>query len=130
MSGNFGHFFVYAPASKLETRDYGVARYGMEVQRLCHVLNSHMEGRTFIVGEEYSIADIICFPWFHQLRVGYKHSSGITQYFRAATNYSTVYISTFVSLVTTLQSTILLLITILCLNYSYTCIYNLHLLLQ
>jgi GSH-dependent disulfide-bond oxidoreductase len=26
--GQFGHFFVYAPGDKVETRDYGVARYG------------------------------------------------------------------------------------------------------
>lgn len=30
MCGNFGHFFVYAPAT--ENRTYGVSRYGMEVQ--------------------------------------------------------------------------------------------------
>ena len=35
MTGNYGHFMVYAPDDKVETRDYGVARYGMEVQRLC-----------------------------------------------------------------------------------------------
>jgi hypothetical protein len=29
MTGNFGHFFVYAPADKGAARDYGVARYGM-----------------------------------------------------------------------------------------------------
>ena len=38
MTGNFGHFFVYAPKDKYETRDYGTARYGMEVQRLMSVL--------------------------------------------------------------------------------------------
>jgi GST-like protein len=56
MTGNFGHFFVYAPADKCETRSYGAARYGMEVQRLCHVLDTHLATRTYIVGEEYSIA--------------------------------------------------------------------------
>jgi hypothetical protein len=39
MTGNFGHFFVYAPADKGEARDYGAARYGMETQRLCDVLD-------------------------------------------------------------------------------------------
>ncbi|KNC83028.1 hypothetical protein SARC_04699 [Sphaeroforma arctica JP610] len=33
--------------------------------------------KKYLVGNEYTIADIICFPWFHQLRTGYKHSSGI-----------------------------------------------------
>ena len=45
MTGNFGHFFVYAPADKVETRDYGVARYGMEVQRLTDVLDKHLQVR-------------------------------------------------------------------------------------
>ena len=76
-TGQFGHFFVYAPSDKFETRDYGTARYGMEVQRLCSVLDQHLSGKTYLVGEEYSIADIIVFPWFRQLQTGYKHSSGV-----------------------------------------------------
>jgi GST-like protein len=77
--GNFGHFMAYAPADKVETRNYGVARYGMEVQRLCSVLDRHLEGRTYMVGEEYSIADMMIYPWFNQLLVGYKHApSGIS----------------------------------------------------
>jgi len=78
MTGNFGHFFVYAPPHQIQARDYGVARYGMEVQRLCDVLDKHLAGKTYIVGEQYTIADIIIFPWFHALRIGYKHTSGIT----------------------------------------------------
>jgi GST-like protein len=74
--GQFGHFFVYAPGDKCETRDYGSARYGMEVQRLCSVLDQHLGSRSYLVGEEYTLADIIVFPWFNQLRVGYKHPSG------------------------------------------------------
>jgi len=77
MTGNFGHFFVYAPADKVEARNYGVSRYGMEVQRLCDVLDKHLEGRQYVVGDHYTLADVLLFPWFHQLRVGYKHSSGI-----------------------------------------------------
>jgi GST-like protein len=77
MTGNFGHFMVYAPADKIETRDYGVARYGMETQRLLSVLDNHLNGREYMVGEEYSIADIVIFPWFQHLRVGYKHPSGV-----------------------------------------------------
>ncbi len=76
-TGQFGHFMVYAPADKCETRDYGTARYGMEVQRLCDVLNQHLATREYMVGDEYSIADIMIFPWFNQLQIGYKHTSGI-----------------------------------------------------
>lgn len=76
--GQFGHFFVYAPADKLETRDYGTSRYGMEVQRLCSVLDQHLAKNEFLAGDEYSIADMVVFPWFHQLLTGYNHSSGVT----------------------------------------------------
>ena len=65
---NYGHFMVYAPADKGEARDYGVARYGMEVQRLLSVLDRHLEGRQFMVGESYTIADMACFPWVQTLR--------------------------------------------------------------
>jgi GST-like protein len=77
MTGQFGHFMVYAPPDKKEARDYGVARYGMEVQRLCSVLENHLATRKYMVGEEYTIADMAIFPWFNQLRVGYNHPSGI-----------------------------------------------------
>lgn len=77
MTGNFGHFMVYAPANAVDARNYGLARYGMEVKRLANVLNKHLEGRTYMVGEEYTIADMICMPWAFQLFRGYKHPSGV-----------------------------------------------------
>jgi len=77
MTGQFVHFFLYAPGNKKETREYGAARYGMETQRLCSVLENHLVTRKYMVGEEYTIADMAIFTWFHQLRTGYKHKSGI-----------------------------------------------------
>ena len=78
MTGNFGHFFVYAPGDKGPAREYGVARYGMEVQRLCDTLDKHLEGKRYLCGDEYTIADMICLPWFHIIRdKGYTHSNGI-----------------------------------------------------
>ena len=77
MTGNFGHFFAYAPDDKRETRDYGVARYGMEVQRLCDVMDKHLDGKAYFVNDEYSLADMALFPWFSQLRKGYKHKCGL-----------------------------------------------------
>lgn len=73
MTGNFGHFYVYAPQDQVEARDYGVKRYGMEAMRLADVLDKHLEGKSYMVNEEYSIVDMICFPWFQQFRSGYKH---------------------------------------------------------
>lgn len=73
MTGQFGHFFSYAPDDQVEARDYGASRYGMEVQRMCSVLDQHLKDKTYLVGEEYTIADIICFPWYKCVLTGYKH---------------------------------------------------------
>jgi GST-like protein len=79
MCGQFGHFFVYAPPNQHQARDYGCARYGMEVQRLCSVLDNHLkdDNKQYLVNNEYSLADIIVFPWIYQLKTGYNHPSGI-----------------------------------------------------
>jgi GSH-dependent disulfide-bond oxidoreductase len=49
----------------------------MEVQRLCSVLDKHLANSEYLVGSEYTIADMVVFPWFNQLQVGYKHTSGV-----------------------------------------------------
>eukprot|EP01041_Mallomonas_annulata_P009536 gene9537-19830_t len=85
MTGNFGHFMVYAPADQIQARNYGCARYGMEVQRLCSVLDKQLEGKEYILGDEYTVADIMIFPWARQVVTGYKHTSGI-----AAADFLTV----------------------------------------
>jgi len=78
MTGNFGHFMVYAPGEKGKAREYGVARYGMEVQRLCDTLDQHLQDKTYMCGEEYTIADMIIFPWFDIVRgKGYTHTNGV-----------------------------------------------------
>jgi GST-like protein len=63
MSGQFGHFFRYAPRSNHEAIDYGVARYGMEVRRLLSVMDLHLNNKTWFLGDEYSIADMALYPW-------------------------------------------------------------------
>ncbi len=80
MSGQYGHFFVYAPAEKCETRDYGTTRYGMETQRLCDVLDKALVGKSYILGKEISLADIMIWPWFYQMQTGYIHNSGRKAY--------------------------------------------------
>ena len=67
MTGNLMHFWAYAPETAVEARDYGVARYGLEVQRLCSVLDRHLASREWMVGGEYSIADMACWPWANLL---------------------------------------------------------------
>ena len=60
MLGQHGHFLLYAP----EKIAYAVERYRDEAARLYRVLDIQL-GKTgaYVAGEEYSIADIACFPW-------------------------------------------------------------------
>src|SRR3546814_8904214 len=43
--------------------DYAVNRYRREAERHYRVLNEHLEGRTYIVGETRTIADISAWGW-------------------------------------------------------------------
>lgn len=53
-SGQAVHFQYAAPAGL----DYAVNRYRREAERHYKVLDDHLANRTFIVGDEYTIADI------------------------------------------------------------------------
>ena len=59
MTGQYGHFHVYAP----EVVPYARERYRKEAERLLGVLDRRLQGRAFIAGDDYSIADIACYPW-------------------------------------------------------------------
>ena len=59
MTGQYGHFNVYAP----EKIPYAIDRYTREAQRLLGVLDRRLEGRAFIAGDDYTIADMACYPW-------------------------------------------------------------------
>lgn len=59
MSGQYGHFNVYAP----ERLPYAIERYTKEVQRLLGVLDRRLAGRAFITGDDYGIADMASWPW-------------------------------------------------------------------
>jgi GST-like protein len=58
-SGQAVHFQFAAPAGL----DYPVNRYRREAQRHYQVLNDHLAGREFIVGDTYTIADISAWGW-------------------------------------------------------------------
>jgi GSH-dependent disulfide-bond oxidoreductase len=72
------HFFLYAPNDQNQARDYGVHRFGTETCRLLGVLDKHLEGRSYMVGDTYGIADIVNFPWINLLRSEIKHESGVS----------------------------------------------------
>ena len=59
MTGQYGHFTVYAP----EKIPYAIERYTREARRLLGVLDQRLRGREYICGNEYSIADMACYPW-------------------------------------------------------------------
>ena len=59
MTGQYGHFHVYAP----EDIAYAKERYRKEVERLLGVLDKQLQGRDFIAGSDYSIADMASYPW-------------------------------------------------------------------
>ena len=61
MTGQYGHFSVYAP----EPIPYAIDRYTREVQRLLGVLDRQLAGRAFITGEDYTIADMASYPWIN-----------------------------------------------------------------
>ena len=68
MFGQFGHFYKYAK----EKVDYGINRYQTETLRLLEVLEKRLEGRDFLMVEDYTIADIATFPWVGALDWGYN----------------------------------------------------------
>jgi len=59
MAGQNHHFNMFAP----EKIPYAMKRYVDETARLYGVLNKQLEGRTFICGDDYTIADMISYPW-------------------------------------------------------------------
>src|SRR3979490_3452166 len=60
MLGQNGHFLLYAP----EKIPYAIDRYTREARRLYGVLDTQLgETGPPVSGDDYSIADIACFPW-------------------------------------------------------------------
>ncbi len=66
LGGGFGHFYAYAP----EKFEYPINRFAMEAKRQLDVLDKQLEGKEFIAGGEYSIADIATWPWYGNLVLG------------------------------------------------------------
>ena len=60
LGGGFGHFYVYAS----EKYEYPINRYTMEVKRQLDVLDRHLAENRYMVGDEYTIADMAIWPWY------------------------------------------------------------------
>lgn len=59
MAGQNHYFSQFAP----EKIPYAIKRYVDETARLYGVLDRRLADRTFVAGEEYSIADMAIYPW-------------------------------------------------------------------
>jgi GST-like protein len=65
MFSQFGFFHKFAGKDYEDKRP--LERYRAEAQRLLGVVETRLEGRSWIMGEEYSIADIALLPWVRHL---------------------------------------------------------------
>jgi GST-like protein len=68
MFGQVGFFNKFAGKDYEDKRPRD--RYVAEAKRLLGVLDRQLEGKSWILGDEYSIADIATFPWVRNL-IGY-----------------------------------------------------------
>lgn len=59
MLGQLGFFAVRSE----EKVPLAIARFTEEADRLLNVMDKQLQANTFLAGEEYSIADIACYPW-------------------------------------------------------------------
>ncbi len=60
LGGGFGHFYAYAP----EKWEYPINRYTMEVKRQLDVLDKNLADRQYLIGNEYTVADIANYGWY------------------------------------------------------------------
>ena len=65
MFGQLGFFHKFAGKDFEDKRPRD--RYVNESKRLLAVLNQHLKGKRWIMGEQYTIADIATFPWVRNL---------------------------------------------------------------
>jgi GSH-dependent disulfide-bond oxidoreductase len=69
MFGQLGFFYKFAGKDYEDKRPRD--RYVAEAKRLLGVLNQRLTGRAWVMGDDYSIADMAIFPWVRSLVVFY-----------------------------------------------------------
>jgi GST-like protein len=72
LGGGFGHFYAYAPYPM----EYPINRFAMETKRQLDVLNRHLAGRDWMVGDDITIADIAICPWYGRMVKGEAYDAG------------------------------------------------------
>jgi len=66
--GEQGHFFRASQNPKNGDQAYAIKRFSDEVHRLYGVMNLGLHKKEWLAAGEYTIADMICYPW----AAGYK----------------------------------------------------------
>jgi GST-like protein len=81
MFGQLGFFHKFAGKDYEDKRPRD--RYVAESARLLGVLDQHLQGRDWIMGDAYSIADIATFPWVRNL-IGFYEAGELVGFERFA----------------------------------------------
>src|SRR5271167_266202 len=61
--GECGHFLQAAQKPQNGNLSYSLKRFDNEVNRLYGVMNYRLFDRRYLTGDQYSIADMACYPW-------------------------------------------------------------------
>ena len=77
MFGQVGFFNKFAGRQYEDKRP--LQRYVAESKRLLGVLDQRLEGRDWIMGEAYTIADIATFPWIRNL-IGFYGAGDLVRF--------------------------------------------------
>jgi GSH-dependent disulfide-bond oxidoreductase len=77
MFGQVGFFVKFAGKDFEDKRPRD--RYLNESKRLLAVLDKHLEGKAWIMGDDYTIADIAAFPWIRNL-VGFYGAGELVEF--------------------------------------------------
>jgi GST-like protein len=79
MFGQLGFFHKFAGMDYEDKRPRD--RYAEESKRLLNVLDQRLEGRDWVMGDEYTIADIAILPWVRNL-VGFYDAGELVEFSR------------------------------------------------
>lgn len=79
MFGQLGYFYKFAGREIADKRP--LERYRNETRRLLGVLEGRLDGRRWIMGDEYTIADISMFGWVRNL-IGFYEARELVDYDR------------------------------------------------
>ncbi len=77
MFGQVGFFHKFAGKDFDDKRPRD--RYAAEARRLLKVLDGHLRGRAWLMGDEYTIADIATWPWVNNL-IGFYGAGELVGY--------------------------------------------------